>query len=319
MEFHRFVQKDMDIRENRIEAAVSFLSDFLHGKQRALRLALMCLFSRGHLLIEDLPGLGKTILAVAISRVLGLSFGRIQCTSDLLPSDITGVSIFDKNSNTFEFKPGPIFNHVVLVDEINRATPKTQSALLEAMGEKQVTVEGRTFDLPNPFLVIATQNPAEQYGTFPLPESQLDRFMMKINVGYPERSAEKEILRGGSRRREIYSIEPFMNESEVLEIQGKVRSIHVSDFILEYLLNIIQATRDSGCLASGLSTRGALALINTSKANAYLAGKDFVIPENVKDVAEYVICHRVIFKEEYQTSNKREIIKSLLETVDVPA
>jgi MoxR-like ATPase len=309
----------MDIRENRIEAAIGFLSDYLHGKQRALKLALMCFFSRGHLLIEDLPGLGKTILAVAISRVLGLSFGRIQCTSDLLPSDITGLSIFDKNSNAFEFKPGPIFNHVVLVDEINRATPKTQSALLEAMGEKQVTVEGRTFDLPNPFLVIATQNPAEQYGTFPLPESQLDRFMMKISVGYPERTAEKEILKGGSRRRAIYSIEPFMNESEVLDIQEKVRSIHVSEAILEYLLNIIQATRESGCLASGLSTRGALALINTSKANAYIAGKDFVVPENVKDVAEYVICHRVIFKEEYQTSNKREIIKSLMETVPVPA
>jgi MoxR-like ATPase len=278
----------------------------------------MCFFSRGHLLIEDLPGLGKTILAVAISRVLGLSFGRIQCTSDLLPSDITGVSIFDKNSNAFEFRPGPIFNHVVLVDELNRATPKTQSALLEAMGEKQVTVEGTTFDLPNPFLVIATQNPAEQYGTFPLPESQLDRFMMRISVGYPERSAEREILKGGSRRREIYSIRPFLNESEVLEIQEKVRAIHVSEAILDYLLNIIQATRDSGFLASGLSTRGALALVNTSKANAYLAGKDFVIPENVKDVAEYVVCHRVIFKEEYQTSSKKEIIKSLLETVPVP-
>lgn len=309
----------MNIREDRIEAAVSFLSNYLHGKQRALRLALMCFFSRGHLLIEDLPGLGKTILAVAISRVLGLSFGRIQCTSDLLPSDITGVSIFDKLSSAFEFKPGPIFNHVVLVDEINRATPKTQSALLEAMGEKQVTVEGRTFDLPNPFLVIATQNPAEQYGTFPLPESQLDRFMMKISVGYPERSAEKEILKGGSRRREIYSIEPFMNESEVLGIQEKVRAIHVSEPILEYLLNIIEATRNSGLLMSGLSTRGALALINTSKANAYLSGKNFVIPENVKDVAEYVICHRVIFKEEYNASSKREIIKSLLETVPVPA
>lgn len=283
-----------------------------------MRLALMCFFSRGHLLIEDLPGLGKTILAVAISRVLGLSFGRIQCTSDLLPSDITGVSIFDKNSNAFEFRPGPIFNHVVLVDELNRATPKTQSALLEAMGEKQVTVEGTTFDLPNPFLVIATQNPAEQYGTFPLPESQLDRFMMRISVGYPERSAEREILKGGSRRREIYSIRPFLNESEVLEIQEKVRAIHVSEAILDYLLNIIQATRDSGFLASGLSTRGALALVNTSKANAYLAGKDFVIPENVKDVAEYVVCHRVIFKEEYQTSSKKEIIKSLLETVPVP-
>jgi MoxR-like ATPase len=319
MEFHPCIQENMDNQENRIEAAVSFLSDYLHGKQRALRLALMCFFSRGHLLIEDLPGLGKTILAVAIARVLGLSFGRIQCTSDLLPSDITGVSIFDKNSNTFEFKPGPIFNHVVLVDEINRATPKTQSALLEAMGEKQVTIEGRTFDLPNPFLVIATQNPAEQYGTFPLPESQLDRFMMKISVGYPERSAEREILKGGSKRRAIYSIQPFMTELEVLDIQEKIRGIYVSEKILEYLLNIIQATRDCRYLVSGLSTRGALALVNTSKANAFLAGKDFVTPENVKDVAEFVICHRVIFKEEYQTSNKKEIMKSLLEAVRVPA
>ncbi|MEM5788282.1 MAG: AAA family ATPase, partial [Syntrophobacteraceae bacterium] len=177
----------MQSQENIIEAAIESLSEYLHGKEKALRLALTCFFARGHLLVEDLPGLGKTILAVAMAKILGLSFGRIQCTSDLLPSDITGVSIFDKTTNAFEFKPGPIFNHVVLVDEINRATPKTQSALLEAMGEKQVTIEGRTYELPAPFLVIATQNPAEQFGTFPLPESQLDRFTMKIGVGYPER------------------------------------------------------------------------------------------------------------------------------------
>lgn len=310
----------MDGRENRIEAAISFLSDYLHGKQKALRLALICLFSRGHLLIEDLPGLGKTILAVAIAKVLGLSFGRIQCTSDLLPSDITGLSIFDKNTGAFEFKPGPIFNHVVLVDEVNRATPKTQSALLEAMGEKQVTVEGRTYPLPNPFLVIATQNPAEQFGTFPLPESQLDRFMMRISVGYPDRTSEKEILKGGSRRRAIYAIEPFMTEAEVLSIQEGIRNgVYLSEKILEYLLNIIEATRNCGYLASGLSTRGALALVNTSKANAFLSGKDYVIPENIKEIAEYVICHRVIFREEYETANRKEIIRSLLEEVPVPA
>lgn len=310
----------MHNQDNTIEAAITFLSDYLHGKEKALRLALICFFSRGHLLVEDLPGLGKTVLAVALAKILGLSFGRIQCTSDLLPSDITGVSIFDKNSGTFEFKPGPIFNHIVLVDEINRAMPKTQSALLEAMGEKQVTIEGRTYELPSPFLVIATQNPAEQFGTFPLPESQLDRFMMKINIGYPDRSAEKKILRGGSRRREIYGLEPFLNRLEVLAIQEKIRDgVFVSEKILEYLLNIVEATRTSSYLSAGLSTRGALALVNTSKADAFMRGSDFVVPENVKAVAEYVICHRVIFKEEFETAGRKEIIRSLLDRVPVPA
>ncbi|MEN6441115.1 MAG: MoxR family ATPase [Syntrophobacter sp.] len=310
----------MHNQDNTIEAAITFLSDYLHGKEKALRLALICFFSRGHLLVEDLPGLGKTVLAVALAKILGLSFGRIQCTSDLLPSDITGVSIFDKNSGTFEFKPGPIFNHIVLVDEINRAMPKTQSALLEAMGEKQVTIEGRTYELPSPFLVIATQNPAEQFGTFPLPESQLDRFMMKINIGYPDRSAEKKILRGGSRRREIYGLEPFLNRLEVLAIQEKIRDgVFVSEKILEYLLNIVEATRTSSYLSAGLSTRGALALVNTSKADAFMRGSDFVVPENVKAVAGYVICHRVIFKEEFETAGRKEIIRSLLDRVPVPA
>ncbi|MCE5335183.1 MAG: MoxR family ATPase [Desulfobacteraceae bacterium] len=310
----------MDDRKSKIEGAIGFLSDYLHGKEGALRLALICFFSRGHLLIEDLPGLGKTTMAVAIAKVLGLSFGRIQCTSDLLPSDITGVSVYDKNTNAFEFKPGPIFNHVVLVDELNRATPKTQSALLEAMGEKQVTIEGRTYDVPSPFFVIATQNPSEQFGTFPLPESQLDRFMMKISVGYPSRLAEKEILRGGSKRREIYAIRPFMNEEEVLAIQEGIRNgIYLSEAILEYLLNIIDATRSCAYLSAGLSTRGALALMSTAKATAYLSGKDYVIPENVKEIAEYVISHRVLFREEYENANKKEIVRSLLKDVPVPA
>ncbi len=309
----------MENKGNQIEAAIDFLSAYLHGKEKALRLALICFFSRGHLLIEDLPGLGKTVLAVAIAKVLGLSFGRIQSTSDLLPSDITGVSVFDKNSGSFEFKPGPIFNHIVLVDEINRATPKTQSALLEAMGEKQVTIEGRTYDLPAPFLVIATQNPAEQFGTFPLPESQLDRFMMKISVGYPDRTAERKILQGGSRRRAIYSIDPMLDKAEVLGIQEKIQNgVYVSEKMLEYLLNIVEATRRSRFLVSGLSTRGALALVNTAKADAFLEGKDYIVPENVKALAEYVISHRVIFREEFETANKKELVKSLLEEVPVP-
>ncbi|ABK18950.1 AAA family ATPase [Syntrophobacter fumaroxidans] len=304
----------------KIDKAIHFLSQYLHGKERALELALTCFFSRGHLLIEDLPGLGKTTLAIAIAKVLGLTFGRIQCTSDLLPSDITGVSIFDKNTGAFIFQPGPIFNHIVLVDEINRATPKTQSALLEAMGEKQVTIEGRTYDLPRPFLVIATQNPTEQFGTFPLPESQMDRFMMKISIGYPPREAEREILRGGSKRRAIQALEPMMGKQEVMEIQDRIRTgVYLSEKVLDYLLNIIEATRANEYLLSGLSTRGALALVNTAKSSAFFSGKDYVVPENIKRVAEYVIPHRVLFREEYESVNKKEIIKSILEEVPVPA
>lgn len=303
----------------KIDSALNLLSPYLHGKERALRLALICFFSRGHLLIEDLPGLGKTTLAIAIAKVLGLTFGRIQCTSDLLPSDITGLSIFNKNSSAFEFHPGPIFNHIVLVDEINRATPKTQSALLEAMGEKQVTIEGRTYDLPRPFFVIATQNPAEQFGTFPLPESQMDRFMMKISIGYPPRSAEKEILRGGSKRKEIYSVEPVMDREEVLGLQQTIRSdIFMSEKVLDYLLDVIDATRRCKYLMAGLSTRGALALVQTAKAHAYFHGRDFIVPENIKELSEYVIPHRVLFREEYEHANKKEIIKSLLEEIPVP-
>jgi len=287
---------------------------------RALKLSLAAFFSKGHLLIEDLPGLGKTTLAIGIAKALGLSFGRIQCTSDLLPTDITGLSIYSKTTGEFEFHPGPIFNNIVLVDEINRATPKTQSALLEAMGEEQVTIEGRTYKLPKPFFVIATQNPVEHFGTFPLPESQLDRFIMKISIGYPSSDSEREILRGGSKREELYSIEPIMNRDEVLQIQGDIRSnTYISDRILDYALKIIEATRSSKYLNAGLSTRGALALTYTAKTNAYFHGRDFVIPEDIKELAEYTIPHRVMFKEEYENLNKKEIIKSLIEEIEVPA
>lgn len=309
----------METNNSSLEAAITLLSRYLHGKERALRLALTCFFSRGHLLIEDFPGLGKTTLAIAIAKILGLTFGRVQCTSDLLPTDITGLSIYNKEVNAFEFRAGPIFNHIVLVDEINRASPKTQSALLEAMGEKQVTIEGRTYDLPRPFFVIATQNPAESFGTFPLPESQLDRFLMKIRIGYPERTAEREILKGGSKRREIYQLEPIMGVEEILKTQELIRrQIFVSDKILEYILNVIEATRSNQYFSAGLSTRGALALINAAKAHAYFSGKDFLIPENVKEVAEFVIPHRVLARDEYESINKREILKSLLADIPVP-
>ena len=310
----------MDTEDNKIINIIKSLSSYLHGKEKPLMLSLISFFSRGHLLIEDLPGLGKTTLAIGIAKSLGLTFGRIQCTSDLLPTDITGLSIYNKSTSEFEFHPGPIFNNIVLCDEINRATPKTQSALLEAMGEKQVTIEGKTYKLPVLFSVIATQNPVEQFGTFPLPESQLDRFMMKISIGYPSRDAEKEILKVGSRREDIYSIEPAMNKEEVIQLQkGIEKDTYVSDKILDYALAIIEVTRNNDYLASGLSTRGALTLINTAKVNAYFHGRKFVIPEDIKELSEYTIPHRVLFKEEYETLDKKEIIKSLIEKIPSPA
>lgn len=300
-----------------LDQIINVLSNYLHGKVKALKLSIIALLADGHLLIEDLPGIGKTTLAIALARCFGLDFARIQATSDLLPSDITGVSIYNKNTGEFEFHPGPIFNNIVLVDEINRATPKTQSALLEAMGEKQVTVEGRTYKLPQPFFVIATQNPIELYGTFPLPEAQLDRFIMKISIGYPPRSAEKEILKGGSKREELHNIKPILSKDEILSIQKEVKEVYLSDKIAEYILDIIEATRKNKYLHAGLSTRGALAMVAIAKANAYLNKRDYVIPEDIKELAEFVITHRVIFKEEYE-GNKGEIIKSLVEGIKTP-
>ena len=310
----------MSIDNGKIQEIIQSLSGYLHGKDKPLSLSLIAFFSRGHLLIEDLPGLGKTTLAVGVAKSLGLAFGRVQCTSDLLPTDITGLSIYNKSSGEFDFHPGPIFNNLVLCDEINRATPKTQSAFLEAMGEKQVTIEGKTYILPKLFSVVATQNPVEQFGTFPLPESQLDRFMMKISIGYPSRDAEKEILKVGSKREELYSIKPVMDKEEVAHLQESIeKEVYISDKILTYILAIIEATRVNRHLTAGLSTRGALTLINTAKTNAYFHGRDFVIPEDIKELSEYTIPHRVLFKEEYEALDKKEIIKSLIETVPTPA
>jgi len=300
-----------------IDQIINTLSYYLHGKERALKLSIIALLADGHLLIEDLPGIGKTTLAIALAKCFGLDFARIQATSDLLPSDITGISIYNKKTGEFEFRPGPIFNNIVLVDEINRTTPKTQSALLEAMGEKQVTIEGKTYKLPQPFFVIATQNPIELYGTFPLPEAQLDRFIMKISIGYPPRFAEKEILKGGSKREELHNIKPLFSKNELIEIQNQVKNIYMSDKITDYILNIVEATRKSKYLYAGLSTRGALAIVATAKANAYLNKRDYVIPEDIKELIPYVVTHRVIFKEEYE-ANKEVVIKSLLENINTP-
>lgn len=301
-----------------LKSVISSLSEYVQGKEKAIELTLISLFSRGHLLIEDLPGLGKTTLALAVAKILGMDFGRIQSTSDLLPTDITGLSIYNKNTQQFEFYPGPIFNNIVLVDEINRATPKTQSALLEAMAEKQVTVEGKTYRLPRPFFVIATQNPVEQYGTFPLPESQLDRFMMRISLGYPSRQAEKEIIIGGSRREALSEIKSILSKEKVVEVQEYIKDrVYISEKVADYILDVVWATRESRYLYSGLSTRGTLAIAYTAKTRAFFEGRDFVIPEDIKYLSKYVITHRVIFKPEYE-NQKEEVIRSIVEQVPVP-
>lgn len=304
------------IKNERIKEVISNLKSCLHGKDKAIVLSLVAFFSKGHLLIEDLPGLGKTSLALAISRVLDLSFGRIQCTNDLLPTDITGLSVYNKNSGVFEFKPGPIFNNIVLVDEINRATPKSQSALLEAMAEEQVTVDGVTHRLPKPFFVIATQNPIEFYGTFPLPEGQLDRFMMKISIGYPDQDFERQILLRGSSREELFSLKPSMTKDEILSLQAQIRKLYLSEKVVNYILNLVEATRSDRRILVGLSTRAALSITYASKTIAYFRGRDFVAPEDVRDIFPYLANHRIILRED--TLSKEEVVKSILESISVP-
>ncbi len=313
------MQKLEHVKNKKIKQIIDVLSQFLQGKEEAIKLSLIAFFSKGHLLIEDLPGLGKTTLSIGLAKVFGLDFGRIQCTSDLLPTDITGLSIYNKAIGKFEFHPGPIFNNVVLVDEINRATPKTQSALLEAMGEKQVTIEGQTYKLPKPFFIIATQNPVEQFGTFPLPESQMDRFLMKISIGYPSRNAEKEILQGGSKREALYKLSPILDKHQVLFIQEEIEKVYISDKVLDYILDIAQFTRKEKFFSAGLSIRGTLAIVKTAKTNAYFNDRDYVIPKDIQDLAMYTIPHRIILKEEYENLEPEEVIKSLLESIPIPA
>ncbi len=263
------------------------------GKKHKLRLALTCILAKGHLLIEDLPGVGKTTLAHTMAKLLGLQFSRIQFTSDMLPADVLGISIYEQNNNQFTFHPGPIFNNVLLADEINRATPKTQSALLEAMEEQQVTLDGTTRELPKPFFVIATQNPSEQIGTFPLPESQLDRFLMSISLGYPDAQAERQLLIADDRRDLLNTLNACLNENELQEMQNEVQHITVTEALLDYVQALISYSRESGLFEYGLSPRAGLALLHVSKAWAMLNERDYVIPEDVQSVLPSVVRHRL--------------------------
>ncbi|WP_339490625.1 AAA family ATPase [Pseudomonas sp. EL_65y_Pfl2_R95] len=276
-----------------LDACLSAVNQVLLGKEQQVRLALACLLARGHLLIEDLPGMGKTTLSQALAKVLGLSFQRIQFTSDLLPGDILGTSVFDKDTGQFVFHQGPIFAELVLADEINRATPKSQSALLEAMEEGQVTIEGATRALPDPFFVIATQNPVSQGGTFALPESQLDRFLMRLSLGYPAKAAEKALLMGDARRTLLPKLAPVLDHAQLALLQNEVPKIRVSDALVDYVLRLVEATRSQPQFAWGLSPRASLALLAASRAWAMLEGRDYVIPEDVQAVLPSVVGHRL--------------------------
>jgi MoxR-like ATPase len=279
--------------ESAIGRVVTAVSGILLGKDRQVKLSLACLFARGHLLIEDLPGMGKTTLAHSLAGVLGLSYERVQFTSDLLPADILGVAVYDRNQSCFTFHPGPIFSQVLLADEINRTTPKTQSALLEAMEEGQVTVEGESRPLPTPFFVIATQNPLSQAGTFPLPESQLDRFLMRITLGYPSRASERQLFEGVDPRERLREVEPVLTPNQLLAIQDHVKQVKASSQLLDYLERIVDFTRTDPRFSFGLSPRGALALLRAAKAWAVIHNRDYVVPEDIQAVLPAVVGHRV--------------------------
>ncbi|QDF96228.1 AAA family ATPase [Azoarcus sp. DD4] len=268
-------------------------SQIILGKERELQLALACLIARGHLLIEDTPGVGKTTLAHMLARLVGLQLQRIQFTSDLLPADIVGVSVFDRDTHSFRFHPGPIFAQLILADEINRATPKTQSALLEAMEERQVTADGTTLALPEPFFVIATQNPAHQIGTFPLPESQLDRFLMRIRLGYPEPAAERALLMGENRRSLLERQQPVVTPGQMMELQEAASRVTVAERLIDYLQALISATRQAAEFNCGLSPRAGLALLAAARARAFIEGRDHVLPEDIQTVFPHVAGHRL--------------------------
>jgi MoxR-like ATPase len=288
------------------------------GKPLQIRFALACLLARGHLLIEDLPGVGKTTLAHVLARTLGLQFQRIQFTSDLLPADILGVSVYQRDTGEFKFHPGPIFAQMILADEINRATPKAQSALLEAMEEQQVTIEGTTRALPAPFFVIATQNPAYQIGTFALPESQLDRFLMRIQMGYPDAHAERGLLSGVDRREIVAQLSPQMESIELLALQKRAREIFVSPALLDYVQAILRHTREEARYTHGLSPRAGLALLSAARAWALLDARDAVIPEDVQAILPGVVSHRLQSSGEHTKRNSEMLVRELIEAVAIP-
>ena len=297
-----------------ISTTLDQLNHIILGKEHAIKLAFTCLLAKGHLLIEDLPGMGKTTLSHALSNSLGLQYQRIQFTSDLLPGDLLGVNIFDKNEGGFHFHPGPIFANVILADEINRATPKTQRALLEAMEENQVTTEGKTRELPSPFFVIATQNPSEQAGTYPLPESQLDRFMMRISLGYPSKTSEKQLLMGTSRKALLKNINATLNADTLAKIQALVGKVKCAESLIDYLYRLVEFSRVQQGLNHGLSPRAAMALLHAAKSWALIEGRNHVIPDDIQAVFPSVAEHR-ISSGQNQTDNP--ISQNILKSVDI--
>jgi len=306
--------------KSRIKTLTSNIEKVIRGKPQTIELAVIALLCSGQLLIEDVPGVGKTVLAKAIARSIDATFKRIQFTPDLLPSDVTGASIYNQKTGEFEFQPGPVFANIVLIDEINRTTPRTQSSLLEAMEEHQVTVDGRTHLLPDPFFVMATQNPIEFFGTYPLPEGQRDRFLMSLGLGYPSFEAEKEIATDQMIRHPIEGLEPVLSLSHVQELQRAVAEVHVDEAVLDYAVSLVHATRNHPALLLGASPRGSLALVRTAQASALIDGRDYVIPDDVKRMAHWVLPHRFIARERSRTKfgNCVGVIDDVLGEVPVP-
>lgn len=306
-----------------IHALQDNIARVIKGKPHVIEMAVVCLLARGHLLIEDVPGVGKTTLAHSVARSLDCSFKRIQFTSDLLPSDIVGISVFNRQKQAFEFMPGPIFANIVLADEINRTTPKTQSSLLEAMSEAQISVDNQTYPLRQPFMVIATQNPAEYHGTFPLPESQLDRFLMRVSIGYPAPEEEKKVLDRPQSLHPAHEIQAVLSVQDILDLQDQVEKVRLEESLMDYLLSIVLATRRSELLSLGVSTRGALALCKAAKALALVRHRDYCLPDDIKELAPVIISHRVMLNRSQGIRTRsfdqtEQVIRDILESLPVP-
>jgi MoxR-like ATPase len=312
------VPTSVDAQRGAVERAQKALGRIILGKDEQISLALSCLLARGHLLIEDLPGLGKTMLAQSLAKTLGLSFRRIQFTSDLLPADIIGVSVFRQNSGEFEFQPGPVFSQLILADEVNRATPKAQSALLEAMEEFQVSVDGETRPLPNPFFVVATQNPGDQIGTFPLPESQLDRFLMRVAIGYPDEISEREIIAGEDRRLMLDEVEAVAGPETLIELQKSVRKQHVSEPLIDYVQALVRHTRESADIDIGMSPRGAQALVAAARARSFVENHSGVYPDDIQAVFASVAGHRLKPAGSTRFRSPSELCQHVLDSVAIP-
>lgn len=312
--------KDVEEIRDFAQTVIENVEKVIVGKRSVIEMVVTALLCEGHILIEDAPGTGKTMLARAIAITTGLEFKRMQCTPDLLPSDMTGVSVFDQKTRQFEFRPGPAFSNVLLVDEVNRATPRTQSALLEAMGEGQVTVDGVTYPLPKPFLVLATQNPIEFEGTFPLPEAQMDRFLMRLSLGYPDFTDEDTMMQMQQLAHPIETLQQAVDGNDLPRLQQQIRQVHVEESVRRYILNLVHATRDHPALALGASPRGSLALFHTSQAQAVLSGRDFVIPDDVKRVAVACLAHRMVIEPESALSGETTagVLQELLKQTEVP-